>query len=134
MERDFLDFVVDGQSLFDVVGRKLDSVSCLAWFPAIDESVRQAERLLLRQPAELADGRRSLYVCGECGDLGCGAITVVVQEDGDKIVWSEFGRQNDRDEELDRFDDVGPFVFNKNQYVQILEEGIRKLKETPSIT
>jgi len=80
----FLDFVLDGKSLFETLGAP-DLVSCLAWFPAIDAVAKDVDRLLLRAPADFPNDRRSLYVCPACGDIGCGAVTVVITEHDDKI-------------------------------------------------
>jgi hypothetical protein len=35
-----------------------------------------------------------MYVCAECGDLGCGAVTAAVEVGDDKVVWRDFGYQN----------------------------------------
>jgi hypothetical protein len=72
-ERHFLDFVIDGQSLWEAL-RKPDMVSVLCVEYAEDETANAISRLLLSQKADLPDGRRSFFVCSECGDLGCGAI------------------------------------------------------------
>jgi hypothetical protein len=56
-----------------------------------------------------------LYVCPECGDLGCGALTAKVGRDGDYIVWSDFAFETGLDvdpPDLNRshLADVGPIV------------------------
>ena len=65
--RRFLDFQVDGQSLYDLIAE--DRVSCLGWFaPAEDDCA--AHRLLLTEEPEF-EGRVAVYVCPECGDIYC---------------------------------------------------------------
>jgi hypothetical protein len=32
--------------------------------------------------------RVAIYVCPECGDLGCGAITVAVSREEGTVIWS----------------------------------------------
>src|SRR5688572_20373327 len=89
--RKFLDFIVDGQSLHALVGNKLDSVSCLAQWPRMAETQKALDRLLLLEPADFPNNRRSLYVCGECGDLGCGAVSITIVEQDDTFTWHSFG-------------------------------------------
>jgi hypothetical protein len=66
--RDYLDFEVDGICLSTKFG---DMVSCLGWAVS-DWNDKAVRRLLLEEPADFENNRRSLYVCPECGDLGCG--------------------------------------------------------------
>jgi hypothetical protein len=37
------------------------------------ETLKAVDRLLLMSDADFPNDRRSLFVCAECGDLGCGA-------------------------------------------------------------
>jgi hypothetical protein len=43
----------------------------------------EAGILLGTRPSPLPGGRVPLYVCSACGDLGCGAVTMVVDRDRD---------------------------------------------------
>ena len=52
---------------------------------------------LRKTPGRLAANRRPLYVCNDCGDVGCGAITAVVERVGGVIIWRAFGFENDHD-------------------------------------
>ncbi len=46
---------------------------------SIRDSIQQ---LLLDVPTALPDDRQSVFVCAECGDVGCGAITArIVRHD-----------------------------------------------------
>ncbi len=121
-QRDFLDFVVDGQSLSALVG---DQISCLGWFVP-DENTKAVRRLLLEEPADLPDNRRSLYVCPECGDLGCGAISLVVEPLGDKIIWRDFGYENNYEAKVraEGFEDLGPFIFNRSEYEKVIKQAL----------
>lgn len=47
-------------------------------------------------PAPLPEGRASLYICAECGDMGCGGVTAVIERAADTVVWRDFGYQNDQ--------------------------------------
>ena len=66
--------------------RFLDFISCLGWFVP-EEDERAAARLLGEEPPDAGD-RVSLYVCAECGDLECGAITAVIEQQGSAVVWA----------------------------------------------
>src|SRR5438045_1594928 len=80
--RVYADFVVDGMPLSAIARRVApDNISCLGW------SVREAQdrivsRLLVESQPR-ADDRVPLYVCPECGDLGCGALTAKGEREGD---------------------------------------------------
>lgn len=50
------------------------------------------KQLCLRAATEFPTGRVPLFVC-VCGDLQCGAVTVRITQDGDRIRWAEFGRE-----------------------------------------
>jgi hypothetical protein len=69
-ERHFLDFVVDGQSLWEALGKRHDMVSILCAEYSADETGKAIERLRLSEEADLPNGRRSFFLCSECGDLG----------------------------------------------------------------
>ena len=122
--RHFLDFTVSGQSLWEALGKKNDMVSVLcAEFSAV-ETAKAVDRLLLAASADLPNGRRSLFICSECGDLGCGAISVIVDKEGDQIVWKNFGYENTWEEKLELGDytGIGPFTFDARKYEWIFAQ------------
>jgi hypothetical protein len=129
-ERHFLDFVINGESLWEKLGKSRDLVSILCREFALTETSRAVDRLLLNGDSDHPQDRRSLFVCGECGDLGCGAITLVVVKDGDAIVWKDFGFENNYDDniELNEFKDVGPFMFDATLYEAALHQAIALLQ------
>ena len=126
--RRYLDFVVDGQSLFDLIGYRFDTVSCLALWPNMAETHKALARLLLSEPADFPNNRRSLYVCGECGGLDCGAVSILIDEQQDAISWHSFGYENDWEDKLEIFEGLGPFAFSKSQYTETLEQAIAMLQ------
>jgi hypothetical protein len=98
-----------------------DLASCLGWsVPA--ENTKSARRLLLEEPADLPDNRRSLYVCPECGELECGAITAVIERKGDRIIWRDFSFQSNSDNvtPIRGHRDIS-FAFDRAQYNQALK-------------
>jgi hypothetical protein len=124
-ERRYLDFVVDGVSLHDQL-RIGDQVTALGCWPTAFE--REHIRQLLS-----ASGRVPLYVCAECGDLACGAMTVFVERTPDGFVWRDFAFQNNDDATMTEMDScraIGPFVFNKTEYWQVLNERAAALSGT----
>ena len=125
---EYLDFIVDGQSVMGLVGG--DFASCLGWMlpEANDAALR---RLLLEEPADLPNNRRSLYLCPECGDLGCGGVTIEITQIADTIVWRSFGYENNYSDwvEFEGYENIGPFTFNAEQYRSILESSRLLSKE-----
>ena len=116
--RRFIDFIIDGRSLYEQVG---DKISSLGW-GGLTESQQAVDRLLCKAEPDFPNGRTSLYVCGECGDLGCGAVSIVIERVGDKIVWRDFGYENTYEDEvnLDDYRGLGPYIFDALEYAEIL--------------
>lgn len=115
----FFDFVVDGVSLYEVAAQSRDLVSVIWSEPLVPtEQAKAIERLLARGPRDGSDGRVSLYICPECGDLACGAITVRIDERSDEIVWRDFGFENTHECGVDRaaFSSLGPFHSDRVDY------------------
>jgi hypothetical protein len=126
-ERWSIDFLVDGHSLSDLLNAgNLDR--CGVFLAAQDGLPRRSEvnaethRLFANVGSSAT--RLPLYVCPECGDLGCGALTCDVRCVGDKIMWSRFGFENDYDDAMSDFisyDTIGPFEFDARQYTAAIE-------------
>jgi hypothetical protein len=119
--------VVDGMPLSAIAKRIApDNISCLGW-SVREVQDRTVSRLLVEsEPA--ADDRVSLYVCPECGDLGCGALTAKIERDGDYIVWRDFAFETGLDIDppgLNRseFADVGPYRFAMSEYEPVIRSG-----------
>jgi hypothetical protein len=130
--REFLDFVVDGRSLFEelVRSRGTDLVSAL-WLDkkSVEASVRAAQTLMLLRPSELPTGRCSIFICPECGDLGCGAVTAVIERQQTGYRWRDFVLQNDYEHDpVAEYNDVGPFSFDATDYESTLQGAIETLR------
>lgn len=121
-ERHFFDFIVDGQSLWEVLGKRHDLVSVLCVEYANNETANAISRLLLSGKAEFRNERRSFFVCSECGGLDCGAITAVVERQGETFTWRTFGYENNYEDKLslDPYNAVGPFTFDATKYESTL--------------
>lgn len=116
--RRFLDFVVDGHPLYPEMG---DFISSLGWLTK-EQNRLAVNRLLRKAEPDAPYDRYCLYVCPECADLGCGAVTAIIKRDGDNITWRDFGFQNNYDETILREDlkEFGPFSFNATDYFNVL--------------
>lgn len=117
VHRDFVDFIVDGRPLLFQLS-DLDAVSPLASDvpPAIFTA--QVRSLLLESEAPLPDGRYVVYGCPECEDLACGAVTAVIERDGDDYIWRDFAWQTEDHADLERngYHGIGPFRFHGDEY------------------
>ena len=126
LQRRYLDFVIDGVALSSRFN--VDFISPLGWSDA-DEEEASIDRLLGKSPPNMPNARTTLYVCPECGDLGCGAVTLLVQSEADVIIWKDFGFENNYEDAVhtEGFQDIGPFTFDANQYREVFER-IRLMK------
>ena len=103
--RQYMDFIIVGQSLRDYLGLKNKSlVTPFGFFPSKEEQIRVLNEFRLHQKTQLSHNRIELYVCDECGDISCGAITAKIIDRGDRIVWTEFASQSDREEISEKID------------------------------
>ena len=119
-DRQYLDFIISGQSLRDYLGIKSKTgVSPFGFFPSKEEQKRALREFTLRQNTQLSDNRIELYVCEDCGDIGCGAITARIVDRGDRIIWAQFANQSDREQVGERID-VQEIEFNRQDYFKAL--------------
>jgi len=117
------------------LGKQHDMVSVLCSDFAASDTLRAVDRLLLRAEADLPNDRRSLFICAECGDLGCGAVTLSIGRMGAKVLWSDLGYEksyyeNHHEEPVLLYTDVGPFEFDSSQYEAALLDAVRQLQPT----
>ena len=96
-ERHSLDFVINGQSVMEMLNRARqiasDNIGCFVVGFA-DENRQAAARLLLEDAPDSPTGRVLLYTCAECGDIGCGAYTVRVSKEDGRWVWGDYAWEN----------------------------------------
>ncbi|PZS25972.1 MAG: hypothetical protein DLM59_19240 [Pseudonocardiales bacterium] len=130
----YLDFTVNGTRLLEQLhahaAENLDYVGVIqdAW-PV--ETVAAIERLLGQCPGDLPDGRVSLYVCPECGRLGCGALTARVALEHDTVTWRAIGIQTDYEEDILAFGDADDFpdiAFERSSYEHVLRRELARVR------
>jgi hypothetical protein len=125
-KRSWIEFLVDGSSLHDAI-EPGDFIGCLGW------SEQHFEASLLRQLLHSEGGnalaqRVMIYVCPECAELECGAVTVAVKREGNDVVWERFAFENSYDAEVIKtYDHIGPFRFSGEQYQQTLGRRLREI-------
>lgn len=98
-----------------------------SWVP--DPRSADVELLLGNSTPELPDGRVPLYTCPQCGDLGCGAVTVALVAGPDFVSWSDWGFQSNGAQEkylVDRenLDDLRTFTFARPAYEETLRSAL----------
>jgi len=115
-DRHYLDFIISGRSLRDILNLgKSDLISPFGWFENKAEEKLAMQELTLRKKSSLDTGRVMLYVCPECGDIECGAITAIVLDWGNRIIWKEFGYETAKGiSEL--YSTIQPIEFSRQEY------------------
>jgi len=117
-ERYSADFLIDGESLLrtlvKVDGGHADFMGCFVKGFA-EPAAKAAAMLLLQAVPDSASGRVLLYVCPECGDIGCGAYSVRIEKTDNVYVWGDFAYENGY-EEPHVIEGVGPFFFERGAY------------------
>ncbi|MBK7292201.1 MAG: hypothetical protein IPI78_19385 [Chitinophagaceae bacterium] len=72
--------------------------------------------ILLRKKSSLETGRIMLYVCPECADIDCGAITANIKDLGNKIVWKDFGYETGYGGVTGEYLNIDPIEFERQNY------------------
>jgi hypothetical protein len=122
-QRRFVDLVVDSIPLYPLVrAQGFDCISAI-WLDtgSTSASADAVRRLLGESPPDAPDDRVAVYVCAECRDLGCGALTVRVHRGADSVVWDEWSYQNNYDGEITPVDGLPAGSFDREQYDRVLE-------------
>lgn len=75
-------------------------------------------RRRLQDERSLSGDREPLYVCPECGDIGCGAVTARITADKGLVQWADFGWETSWEDSVSRegYEDIGPFAFEFRLY------------------
>jgi hypothetical protein len=114
-----LDLLIDGTSLLNTVRSRLPDFPLVSPFwigrPLIPFHARA---LLGEGPSDLDEqdptDHIALFMCRHCVIGGCGVLSTRLIRDGEQVRWTDIGPQWPKLREL------GPFVFDANQYDQVL--------------
>jgi hypothetical protein len=116
--RTYLDFYVPGRRLLDLLDwPDADFIAPLGWGP-VEAQISAIGELLRRQKPSLSSGRCQLYICPECADIACGAVTARVEREADFVVWRDFAFENGYEDP--RLYDLTPLHFDATAYEQTL--------------
>ncbi len=128
------DFVVDGVSLRSH-WQDRDLAGVLGWGRA-DVEREAAAKLRGDARPDYLPNRVAIFVCPECGDLGCGAVTVGVTREEEMVTWNDFRWEvnwfADRPDESTVYYEVGPFRFGYDTYVKVLSQALSQRPDAGS--
>ncbi|WP_091240688.1 hypothetical protein [Aquimonas voraii] len=112
------DFLVDGQSLLQTLvnidGGHADFMGCFVK-GCHEQNNQTAAALLVEGQPKTASGRVLLYICPECGDIGCGAYAARISEGPFGYMWESFAYENGY-EEPRIIEGFGPLLFERGAY------------------
>jgi hypothetical protein len=74
--------------------------------------VVQLAKYIGKLPAE----RILLYVCSDCGDIACGALSAKIEFTESTVIWSDFAYENSVGI-IENYHQIGPFQFDKSTYL-----------------
>ncbi|RTQ50064.1 hypothetical protein EJV47_10510 [Hymenobacter gummosus] len=120
----YFDFIVSGNSLSQLLQLEKAHKTSILYPHRSDKVLEHVIKLFLGVEKSLLNQERTcFYVCAECGNLACGAITATIEIHDTTVIWKDFG-WNFGDDEPDVPDDepVGPFVFDRVGYSQAFTE------------
>lgn len=120
VERSFADFRIDERSLLEILvtadGGHSDYMSGFV-SGHLEQNLQFANSLVRCDQLQAKPYRVVIYICPECGDIGCGAYSVQIRSFNGEIIWEEFAYENGY-EEPRAIPDVGPFIFSSAPYVR----------------
>jgi hypothetical protein len=133
-ESHYLDLVVDETPVRDRAADTTDLVTVLnrAWLPGVAEAVEVLQGH--RPHPDLGPDRVALLVCGVCGDLDCGALTVRLDVTDSEVRWSDWSwvdHQGERDAQSPSGERIEPVVFDRTDYQACLERSVDRLADMP---
>lgn len=117
-QRHSADFVIDGESLLNslvkIAGGHADFMGL--FIKGFAEQTAKSLAMLVYQDApDSESGRVLLYICPECGDIGCGAYSVRIKKTEIGYSWADFSYENGY-EEPHLIEGIGPFFFEQSAY------------------
>jgi hypothetical protein len=115
--REYFDFFVSGQSLRKALEiEDADFITLFGWGSNKEYDKHILNVFRLKEKSQIASGRVMLYVCPECGDIDCGAITASIKDYGDRIIWSDFGFETDYNGRTETYEKIQAIEFDRASY------------------
>jgi hypothetical protein len=115
--REYFDFIVSGKSLKTFLNiETADFITLFGWGTNQEYDRHILNVFRLKEKSQLTSGRVMIYVCPECGDIDCGAITATIKDFGDRIIWGDFGYETDYGGLTETYDQVKPIEFDRTSY------------------
>jgi hypothetical protein len=124
-ERRSADFIIDGTSLLQALDKAsgyqaTDLMGCFVeGFP--ESNMKKRAEFTLEALPDTQSGRVLLYICPECGDIGCGAYAVRIERSESGYVWRDFSYENGY-EEPSSIENLGPFLFELQAYEAAIKD------------
>jgi hypothetical protein len=115
--REYFDFFVSGISLKTTLNiETADYITLFGWGTDQEYDRHVLNVFRLKEKSQLDSGRVMIYVCPECGDIDCGAITATIKDFGDRIIWTDFGYETNYGGLTETYDNVKPIEFERSSY------------------
>jgi len=130
--RRFLDFAISGAPMYPVIRSKALDLITPIWLDdkvAQDEVLHSIRRLTGKERGNAPLGRVIVYECAECGDIGCGAITVALGIDRRAVTWADWGYQTNYEEAIGRngLEDLPDLVFDRISYEHVFADAVNRV-------
>lgn len=138
-EISFVDFVIDGESLYKLIASNNQNAPSLSTILKDDftksAKIEYIKRLLGEEPADLESGRVAILVCPFDGDLMCDAVGCRIKFNDDTVIWNDFawdGNMQDEGELLDGpehtpVNGLDQYRFNRSDYEALLSKLFNEL-------
>lgn len=109
----FFEYDIDSQPLSSMLQVDLKELTGMFTPEGSDSGyfVTQIAKYIGKMPTE----RILLYVCSDCGDISCGALSAKIDFTDEKVIWSDFAYEN-AIEIVERYPEIGPFEFSRKEY------------------
>jgi hypothetical protein len=115
--REYFDFFVSGNSLRRILNiETADYVTLFGWGTNQEYDRHILNVFRLKEKSQLDSGRAMIYVCPECGEIDCGAITANIKDFGDRIIWDDFGYETGYGGLTETYDQLKAIEFERTSY------------------
>lgn len=122
-ERSYYDFIINEKSLSEKLNMvQRDLIGSFGW--AMNDYDRAlAKQFMGLQKSDLDSARYPLFVCPECGDIGCGMITIDIVFEPNQVIWENFAYENGYEPiDFEYFEYPIVYIFDKEDYLKIFDE------------